>query len=179
MSQTIVESFELKDEYIPRLSPSSTRNEMITSFTNAGWTNSEIDGSINKLNKQKLRYSYKFNYKSEEYLLYELYDGSIKEYHFFNLNRPDESADILNNLQNSIQVFSMIFNLLYKDVKEGNFKNGVRISSDVRRNKLYRRIFDKVNEKYNLGLVLKDIKKDSFVIDIPRPKSFKESIRLR
>lgn len=174
----IVESFELTKMNIPRLSPNKTRNEMITSFTNAGWSNYKISKILDSLNSRKLRYSYKFSYKDNEYLLYELYDKSIKEYHFFNLDRPDESAETINSLNNSIQVFSMIFNIIYKDILEGNFKNGVKIISNEKRNKLYRKIFDKVNKKYDLKLVLKDVKKDSFVIDIPRPKSFKESVRL-
>lgn len=179
MSVDIVESFDLKDIDIPKNTPSKTKNEIIASFSAAGWSNNRISSVINSLTKKKLGFSYRFRYKSEDYLLYELYDKSIKEYHFFNLNRPDESAEDINNLSNSTQVFSMIFNLIYKDIKEGNFKHGIRISSNESRNRLYRKIFDKVNVKYGLNLLLKDIKKDSFIIDIPRHKNFKESIRLK
>lgn len=174
----ILESFELKNIDIPKFTPERTRNEIISSLYNSGWSEHDIKHVIDDLNKKGLKYSYKFSYKSEDYLLYELVKDGVKEYHFFNLNRPDESAKDINTLNNSIQVFSLIFNLIYKDIKNGNFKYGIRISSNEKRNKLYRKIFDKVNKKYNLGLVLKGIKKDSFIIDIPRSKNFKESIRL-
>ena len=179
MSQGLTKSFELKQINIPKITPKETMNIMIASFSEAGWTDSEIKSIMNQMRKDKLGYSYRFEHDGNPYLLFELIKNSIKEYHFFNLNSPDRSTEILNNSSNPTFVFSMIFNLIYRDIKNGDFKYGIRILSDERRNKLYRKIFDKVNEKYNLGLVLKDIKKDSFVMDIPRPKSFKESIRLK
>jgi len=173
----IDESFDIQEVKEPRISPKETRNTIIQSFLEAGFTNQEIAKIITKQLKG-LGYSYKFQYKNKEFLLYEIIKDSIKEYHFFDLNEPLKSAEDVGDLDNSILIFSKIFNLMYTDLKKGNWKLGVRIKSNPKRNKLYKKIFNKVNKKHNLGLLIKDKTSDSFVVDIPRPKSFRESMRL-
>jgi len=172
------ESFELKEINTPRITPKKTKNIIIQSLIDGGFSNSDTKKIIDNLTKGGLRYSYKFEHKGHEYLLYEMIKGSVLEYHFFNLSEPYKSAEDIGLLDNSIQVFSMIFNLIYRDIRENKFSKPIRITSpDKDRSNLYKKIFDKVNKKYNLGLVLKDIKKDSFIIDIPRPKNFTEMIK--
>jgi len=171
------ESFELKEINTPRITPRKTKNIIMKSLIDGGFSNNNTKSVIDHLTENGLRYSYKFEYKNQEYLLYELIKNSVLEYHFFNLYKPKQSADIIGDVGNSIQIFSIIVSLIYKDIQRGDFKHPVRITSNKERNKLYMKIFNKVNKKYSLGLELKDIKKDSFIIDIPRPKNFTEMVK--
>ena len=172
----LTEIFDIKVLTEPKLSPVESltilKQSLLAKFTEDG-----VKQLISKHFAGKILHSYKLNIGSEAYLIYAVFKQNMVEYHFFNLAHADQSADTLNKLSNSTEVFTNVISVIYTDVVKGYTQGKVIniISGD--RTKLYLKMVNKIFAKVP-GYYAFDVTDEGFKIakKMDESKSYRDFI---
>ena len=172
----INEVFDIKTINDTKLSPVETIRvvkESISKFYDEYDTKNIIQHNF----AGKVLHSYKVDINNEEYLIYAKFNigNNCVEYHFFNLNHANQSADTLNKTNNSTQIFSYMINVIYNDISKNYNGNKVIHIIAGNRLKLYLKMVDVMIRKLDGKFYVFDIDNDSFKI----ATSINESISFR
>lgn len=140
----LIESFELTDKY-KRLSKPEA-DKLWVKILNT--TNDMLPGLY--ASKPQLK-TYILKNEGREYLIYTFLDNTILEIHFHDINIPLDGTEYQdkNFTKNSQLVFSSVMSIVLKELEERPSRK-IKISAPIGREKLYKKIIDKILKKYNI-----------------------------
>lgn len=143
----LIESFDITTDY-KELTKSNAIKYWAKILNIKQEDNSLIDGVYRSYHKLKCYYT---KNEGREYFIYSFEENSIFEVHFLDLDEVDEetSNDKKGFTKNSQHVFSVIMNIVLKELEERPSKK-IKIVAPDGRQILYKKIIDKTLKKYHI-----------------------------
>ena len=116
-------------------------------------------------------------YDVDEFLVFIFERNGYFEPHFANLTKKEFDKDVKGD--NSIKVFSFIFNLMLEKIKKRRYTI-ILLSPNKDRTRIYLRIIDKILNKYqlNFDVYVREIDGEEDIIIEPKSREWREEYRM-